>query len=539
MADLDAHSILGMVVFILVMVVVIHPVRIRIPLALSRPIVAQIGRWNKAEVDLQHRYFVPIGTATAPCIGVLVLLASKSISFSVVGQGIAGEADGVKPYSIMLLFLSLAYISLSLDNTGLLQFLAFWVMQKAARKRLESADGVVTAYGSGRLLFASFYILFTLIAVIVGNDPVILSGTAFLAYFTRVAGIDDTSAFIFGEFMAANIGSMVLFIGNPTNLVVAEAFSINFATYTAFMILPAMAASVAGLGLQMLQFRKPKHIPPDIPAPDVVASSVLLDRPGAIFGSILLTITLTVLIATSFFRVDVWIVALPCGLVMLCREVVHDFSVNAHILNPPIELNSLSNGPEPQTRHTSSLSRYQKIKQRFPNTFTTLARLPLSLVPFAFGMFILVQSLDYLNWITLFSSWLVIVSTAIGAIGTCFVVGFVTTVLCNVAGTNIGATILITKCLQSPAFQLLTANNPRLSRGGLFAIAFASNTGAFSFCVQASLAGLLWRTILRSKNIYVSAGQFAKWNLLPTAVVTTVGLAVIVAEICIIYPVRL
>lgn len=50
------------------------------------------------------------------------------------------------------------------------------------------------------------YGLFFAFGVVVGNDPVILSGTAFLAYMTRVAGIVPPTAWIFAQFSVANIG---------------------------------------------------------------------------------------------------------------------------------------------------------------------------------------------------------------------------------------------------------------------------------------------------------------------------------------------
>ena len=84
-------------------------------------------------------------------------------------------------------------MAISLDFTGLLRFSAFWVARKGGP--------------SGRKLYLFLYIFFLLCGVIVGNvrlwvqirlriepdsvsvqDPVILSGTAFLAYFTRVTG---------------------------------------------------------------------------------------------------------------------------------------------------------------------------------------------------------------------------------------------------------------------------------------------------------------------------------------------------------------
>jgi Na+/H+ antiporter NhaD/arsenite permease-like protein len=53
------------------------------------------------------------------------------------------------------------------------------------------------------------------------KDPVILSGTAFLAYFTAAAGIEPPTAWIFSEFVSANIASAVLVSSNPTNLLIA------------------------------------------------------------------------------------------------------------------------------------------------------------------------------------------------------------------------------------------------------------------------------------------------------------------------------
>lgn len=81
-------------------------------------------------------------------------------------------------------------MTISLDAAGLFRFLAFWVANKGG--------------SSGRRLHLYFWIFFLLLAVAVGNvgsflppflqpltliqDPVVLSGTPFLVYFTRIAG---------------------------------------------------------------------------------------------------------------------------------------------------------------------------------------------------------------------------------------------------------------------------------------------------------------------------------------------------------------
>ena len=80
--------------------------------------------------------------------------------------------DGVKPYNILILFFSLAYMAITLDITGVLQAAAFWVSNKGG--------------SNGYKLYLYFYIMLTVLSVFLGNDPVILSGTAFLVYYTKV-----------------------------------------------------------------------------------------------------------------------------------------------------------------------------------------------------------------------------------------------------------------------------------------------------------------------------------------------------------------
>ena len=63
-------------------------------------------------------------------------------------------------------------MAITLDISGVLQSAAFWVSNKGG--------------SDGRKLFLYFYLLLTVISVILGNDPVILTGTVFLVYYTRV-----------------------------------------------------------------------------------------------------------------------------------------------------------------------------------------------------------------------------------------------------------------------------------------------------------------------------------------------------------------
>jgi Na+/H+ antiporter NhaD/arsenite permease-like protein len=75
--------------------------------------------------------------------------------------------------------------------TGVFQFCAFWVSRKAGSR--------------GMLAFTLFFLLTSFMSGLTSNDVVILTGTVFLSYFTKVSDIRPT-AFLMSEFTTANIG---------------------------------------------------------------------------------------------------------------------------------------------------------------------------------------------------------------------------------------------------------------------------------------------------------------------------------------------
>ena len=75
----------------------------------------------------------------------------------------------------------------------------------------------------------------------------------------------------------------------------------------------------------------------------------------------------------------------------------------------------------------------------------------------------------------------------------------------------------------------------RTRDGALYALALGSNFGAFTLTFSASLAGLLWRQILRQKGIHVRARQFMLVNAPISVVAMCVGCAVLVGEVYVEY----
>ena len=154
-----------------------------------------------------ERLQFPLNFVTAPLLADLFLLAISAISRQEVHDGTVG-ADNISPMDIMALFLTLAYIAISIDASGLIRWLALKALTKGGK--------------NGHALFFYLYAFFFSLGSFVGNDPLILSGTAFLAYLTRVSeNIYIPTTWIHTQFTVANVCSALLVSSNPTNLVIA------------------------------------------------------------------------------------------------------------------------------------------------------------------------------------------------------------------------------------------------------------------------------------------------------------------------------
>lgn len=111
---------------------------------------------------------------------------------------------------------------------------------------------------------------------------------------------------------------------------------------------------------------------------------------------------------------------------------------------------------------------HARLSGHFPTFFTALPRLPFALIPFAFSQFILIEALSHQGWIEVFSRWLQIASGG-KMHPTIWVVGVLGVILCNIAGTNIGATILLTKVIRAADL------SPETTRAAGISLGVASN----------------------------------------------------------------
>ncbi|KAF8927756.1 hypothetical protein BGZ58_010141 [Dissophora ornata] len=598
-------------------------------------------------------YHFTLDIATAPVIGVLFLLATGSIDGESVQDGIIGEpTSGIEPYAVMILFFSLAYICISLDMTGALQYAAFWISKRGG--------------GGGQRIFLYFFLLSTIMSGLTSNDVVILTMTPFLVYFSRAVDLHTPVAFLMAEVQTANIASMALYIGNLTNVVACQAYKVSFLEYSAWMLIPTVFSVAACYIMLRINFRNEKYIPKTVKSPDVDPRSCLIDPFGAIFGLCVLACSLICLIGTSFAHVSVWTVTGPFALLTLCRDILYDYQGKfkglqaASLIQPdkgtageddvtaakgphetggvesrieqglpevaipeqsivrptaiidgdeedededeenenqkidnatgsaqttskcvstsmieknevaeckgslvkdrsdsvsiPLGKDSLANercalpsqqntgatatatnieesALKPRKMHRKIKGPISKFERRFPLLHAIAIRMPWAILPFTFSMFIMVEGLSDSGWIAIFANWATkLVPNYIVAT---YAIGFVSVLLCNIFN-NVPMTILVARILQHPNFVNSPLATPEVVKGCLFALVVGSNLGACTTLIS-SLAGLMWDSVLRSKNSGVGFWNFFKWNMGVMPMVIFTALSVVVVELTVVY----
>ncbi|KAJ2715650.1 hypothetical protein H4R19_001085 [Coemansia spiralis] len=539
------RSWLVLALFIVTTVFVIWPVAFSIPLPGPRQ-----KRW---------RLRVAVDMKLAPWLAILLLLASTAIKFTrEVVHGFVG-GDGIEPYAVVILIFALAYICISLDESGLLSYIAMLVTRRWGR--------------NGRALLLCFYVLSTVMALLTNNDVAVLCLTPIVCVFSDTTGI-PAEPFLMAMFIAANTASMALFIGNPTNIIVAQANHISFLSYTAWMGLPFLGAAAAGAAvLHVASLRSvPRAIHVDI---DLRPRDMIRRAWQAALGASVLVACLVTLSVSSLFGVTVWVVTLPFGGAMLAADIAIDLystraaaspqaeqtapaadgdgggacdkssasESNAHIeaaateppCNHPVATESqaatIEDASEPAKEPAGParqlLGRWlHTAKVRLPTVVAVVQRLPYGIIPFVLGMFIIVEALTDQGW-TPRLAWLLkhMCPSVTAAV---FVVGAVSTLACNLLN-NLPMTILFSRAFQHAIFAQV---DDATRRGAMFALIIGSNLGA-NLTLVGSLAGLMFQNIAQQKGRNIDYFMFMRWCAPAMVVQLAVSCGILAAELAI------
>ncbi len=369
-------------------------------------------------------------------LGAALILICRLVNYQDLGRSLI-SSDGINPLEILVLFLSMSFISIVLDEAGFFSFIA----QKAAMR----------AKGSQMSLFLILYILTSILTVFTSNDIVILTFTPFIIFFAKNAKINPLP-YLVSEFVAANSWSMLLIIGNPTNIYLATSFSIEFFAYLKVMVLPTLFAGISSFLLMHMMFRKMLKEP-----------FTALDQKPVLKDPLLAYMSLGVLLATiilmalsDFISIPIWLVSLAgAGLLIL---VCLFYGI--------------------------------KKKETFASLGASIKRLPYPVIPFLLSMFVLVMSLKYVGVISSLADYLGSVNPYLG-----------------VGLTSFLATNFLNNIPMSVFYTEIFREMSSLDMKMVYLAIISSNLGAFLTPIGA-LAGVMWTGILKNYGIKFSIKDF-------------------------------
>ena len=388
--------------------------------------------------------------------GLILLLVLGGLTPKQYAAGLTADT-AVNPIKILALFFSMTFLSVYLDEAGFFHYLAGRTLARAGSDQ--------------RKLLTSLFLTVSVLTVFTSNDIVVLTFTPFIGYFTKAAKVNPIP-YLVTEFIAANTFSMMLIIGNPTNIYLATGAGIDFLAYVKVMLIPTVLAGAAVYVAIRLLFRKELAVPMKGESKQVS----IRHKPTVVLGMIHLGVCTLLLAIGSYVNLPMWLIAVcAAGSLIVCTCVMN------------------------------------VVTRRGPRLlFRSIHRLPWLLAPFVLSMFGLVLALN--------ESGLSGRIAEVLAHGNPIVTYGITSSLADNIINNIPMSVLFTS--------LLTYGNAPLS--AVYATIIGSNLGAYLTPVGA-LAGIMWMSLLGTVGVDSSFGKFVSYGVriaVPAIAAALLGLAV-------------
>ncbi len=421
---------------------------------------------------LQNRFLdvLDIPYYISPLLGASVIYLTGGLPIDQVYQAITGVSSSAGlsflatsgPYSTILLFLSIAFISLTLEVSGFFRYLAV--------KILDAVEG------SGIKLFVAVFWVTAFFALFTSNDIIILTFTPFLIEFLDLADINAVP-FLITEFFAANIFSMVMLIGNETNIIAATAHGIGFLQHIQYMVLPGFLGGLASFVALYLIFREEidmQYETNDLPDIDLNRWEVL--------SSGLLVATLISLGVLSMQGFVLWHIGVVWAAITIAVFILPDL----------VEENSF--------------------KKSYLHQI--MGKMPWEVIPFLAGFFIMIQAFSVAGITSEITSLLYSLTDG-GLFSTVFGVGVLSTLSANLLN-NIPMTVLFSDVVSG-------YGGGTTQLAAIFSLILGSNIGA-NITPIGALAGIMWMKMVNHRERRISFREFFSHGWKVTSVTALVSL---------------
>ncbi|MBO4856417.1 MAG: hypothetical protein J5511_03500 [Bacilli bacterium] len=386
--------------------------------------------------------------------GAIILLATSLAPIKEVFTELTSNTP-INPIKIIILFFSMTCLSIFLDEVGLFKFLANFAAKKAKNNQFA--------------LFTIFYVLTATLTVFTSNDIVILTFTPFICFFCKNSKINPIP-YLVAEFSAANTWSLMLLIGNPTNIYLATSANIGFFDYFKIMALPTLCAGLIEYGVLLLIFFRKLRTPLQINEEEVH-----IENKVALFVGLGYLLTcLVFLIISSYIKVEMWLISLICASSLLLFTLIMCLVT----------------------------------KKNWNYLTGSLKKLPYPLIPFFLSMFVVVVALNYQGISEK-------IMELLSHTNTIWTYGFSSFFVSNLIN-NIPMSIL---------YSNMCSNNM-----AVYASIVGSNIGAF-LTPTGALAGIMFTNLVNSHETKYSFLDFIKYGAVISIPIITVALLTLTLSI--------
>jgi len=271
-------------------------------------------------------------------LGAILLIVFNRVSLDEI-KNIFISSASINPIKILILFFSMSFLSIVLDDLGFFKYLAI----KATN----------ISKSNQRSLFTILFISISLLTVFTSNDIIILTFTPFIIYLAKRLNVNPIPYLVM-EFIAANTLSMSLLIGNPTNIYLGLSSNIDFIKYMIVMLPLSLIVSIVTFFILLLVFNK------ELKKPIVKSKEEIhLDNKYlVIIEASILVLCIILMALSNIFNFEMYLISLIFAVIsFVVLLVYHQFNKNVKALHP-------------------------------------IFRLPFELIPFLISMFIIVIALN-------------------------------------------------------------------------------------------------------------------------------------------------
>ena len=375
-------------------------------------------------------------------VGAVLMLLTSRVSFTTVITSLTAQ-DSINPLKILCLFISMTILSIFLDEVGFFKHMANIVCKKAGHNQIK--------------LFLYLYILTSVLTVFTSNDIIILTFTPFICYFAKNTKINPIP-YLVGEFVAANTWSMMLVIGNPTNIYIAQSFNIDFLSYLKVMIIPTLTSGIIASLVLLLLFHKMLREPIEECSYEEVHENKFL----LITGLIHLGLCTIFLAISNYIGLEMWYISLGFAISLLL--IISIYKIIHHEKDTEVE--------------------------------ETIIRAPWTLIPFVLSMFVIVLALKQ-NGVT------DALTKLLGNNLYELKYGLSSFVCANIIN-NIPMSLFFTEMMES---------TNTVQNSAIFATIIGSNIGAYLTPIGA-LAGIMWMSILKKQGVEMTFLKFTEYGFI-------------------------